>query len=317
MTQASLYLISGIILLYIGAELLVRSAVQLALYFRVSRLVIGLTIVALMTSVPEVLTSVLGQLRTANGDIALGNMLGSNITNIGLVLGIYLLLRPTNVMKELKWQKMPILFFVYLLVLFVMIGGKISRIEGFFLLGVLILYVVFQFLFPPKKAEVEEKIKIHEEVKFRPAKITLQFFAIIGSAALLILGTDAFLRGAIDFGQLIGVSERVIAVSIIAFGTSLPELATAFVGAFRKEPEIIVGTVIGSGIFNSLLIIPCASFIRPILFSPKMLYIDFPIMVAFALLLWILMLFGHNRLSRFDGIILLIAYFSYVTFLFL
>ncbi len=312
---AWLFIALGILLLYVGADLLVRSAVQLALHFKLSRMLIGLTIVAFATSIPEVLVSIVGQIKGSNGDIALGNALGSNITNMGLVLGVYLLLRPCKVTHEIKWQKMPQLLLTYLILFFVMLGGKISRPEGIFLFLVLILYIVFQYFFPPKKAEVEEEIKIHNNERV-PAKITLQVLSIIASSVLLILGTRLLIDGALNLAMVIGLSERIVAISIIAFGTSLPELATAIVAAFRKEREIIVGTVVGSNIFNLLLIIPCATIVKPILFSNKMLFIDFPLMLSFSILLWVLMVLGRDRLSRLDGAILLFAYFSYITFLF-
>ncbi|NGX47401.1 MAG: Inner membrane protein YrbG [Chlamydiae bacterium] len=316
MTLSWLLILLGMFLLYLGAELLVRSAVQIALHFKVPKLVIGLTVVAFATSTPEALVSIFSQLKGAAGDIALGNVLGSNIANVGLVLGVYLMIRPCDVTHGMKWQKMPILFVVYLLLFLVMVGGKISRIEGIYLFLVLIFYNIFQYFFPPKKAELEEELKVHDEVKRPPVKITLPIFAAIGSAVLLILGTQALLDGALKVAEHFQISERVIAISVIAFGTSLPELATALVTAFRKEQEILVGTVIGSNIFNPLLIIPFATMINPIYFSQKMLLIDFPLMVAFTVLLWVLMVLGNNRLSRIDGSILLLSYVSYVTFLF-
>ncbi|NGX39254.1 MAG: Inner membrane protein YrbG [Chlamydiae bacterium] len=307
----------GMTLLYLGAELLVRSAVQLALDLKLSRLVIGLTIFAFATSAPEVVSSTLGQIYGQSGDIAMGDVLGSNITNMGLVLGIYLLFRPCNVTHTLKWQKMPLLFFVYLLLFLVMLGGVINRIEGAFLFLVLLFYIFLQFYIPPKKAELEEEIEIHKEKKGRRVSRFLQVIGIIASAALLLLGANLMIRGVLQVAAYFGLSERVVAISIIAFGTSLPETATAIVAAFRKEPEIIVGTVIGSNIFNPLFVLPCATIVKPIRFSPQMLFIDFPLMVVFTLLLWVLMVLGKDRLSRLDGGILLFSYLSYILFLYL
>ncbi|NGX59427.1 MAG: Inner membrane protein YrbG [Chlamydiae bacterium] len=306
----------GFFLLYLGAELLVRSAIQISHYFKVPRLVIGLTIVAFATSAPEALVGIFGQLKGETGDIALGNVIGSNIANIGMVLGIYLMLRPCDISHSMKWQKIPILLLIYLLLFFVMVGGKISRVEGVYLLLVLIFYNLYQYFFPPKKVELEEEIKVHEEEKRPPVRITLQIFAAIGSMALLILGTQSLLDGALKIAKHFQISERIVSISIIAFGTSLPELATALVSAFRKEQEILIGTIVGSNIFNPLLVIPFATMVGPIYFSPKMLILDFPMMVAFTVLLWILMVLGKNRLSRIDGSILLFSYASYVTFLF-
>ena len=317
MTIAWLIILAGAFLLYIGAELLVRSSLQIALHFKLSKLIIGLTIVAFATSAPEAITSVIGQIKGAQGDIALGNVIGSNIANVGLVLGFYLMIRPCDVTHEMKWHKMPFLFLVYLLMFLVMIGGKISGMEGIFLFLAMILYIVLQFFLPPKKEILEEEIKIYDEVKPPPMKITLQILGVIGSVALMILGSKFLIDGALKIANILGISERIIAISIVALGTSLPEVATALVAAFRKEQEIIVGTIIGSNIFNPLLIIPCATIVKPIYFAPKMLLIDFPLMVAVSLLLWVLMVLGNNKLSRIDGAILLFSYASYITYLYL
>ena len=132
----------------------------------------------------------------------------------------------------------------------------------------------------------------------------------------LIFVAKMLIDGSLKIEEFFNVSERIIAISVIAFGTSLPELATALVAVFRKEEEIIVGTIIGSNIFNPLLVTFVATLIRPIVFSKKMLFIDFPIMVGFSILLWILMILGKDRLSRADGLILLFSYFSYIIFVF-
>ncbi len=316
MTSAWLLLFFGAFLLYLGAELLVRSAVRIARHFKISRLVIGLTIVAFSTSTPEAIVSMIAQLEGSLGDIALGNIIGSNIANIGVVLGIYLLIRPCDVSYEMKWQKIPILLFVYLLMFLVMLGGKISKAEGAFLFLVMILYLVYEFFFPPKPEELKEEIEIYNDAPKTRFGVIFEFLGVLGSVGLLIFGTQGLLDGAIKLANHYGISERVIAISVVAFGTSLPELATAIIAAFRKQQEIFVGTIIGSNIFNPLLIIPCATFVKAIHFSPKMLMIDFPLMVGFTILLWILMILGHNRLSRLDGAILLLAYFSYITFLY-
>jgi len=307
----------GAALLYLGAELLVRSAVQIATYFNIPRLVIGLTVIAFATSAPEAIASVIGQIRGVTGDIALGNVIGSNIANVGLVLGIYFLLRPCDVSKELKWQKMPLLFFIYLLVFLIMLGGKITLLEGSFLLFVMIVYIALQYYLPEKKAAIEEEIKVHEESKKKPKTIVFQVCSILGSAVLLVFGSRFLVDGAIEMGTSFGLSERVIGISVVAIGTSLPEVATAIVAAFRKEEEIIVGTVLGSNIFNPLLTLFCATTVKTIKFSSSMIFIDFPLMVAFSILLWVLMILGKSRLSRLDGSILLVSYLFYVIFLFL
>ena len=317
MIVSFLIIVLGMALLYLGAELLVRAAVHISRALRIPKIIIGLTVVAFATSCPEAVASIIGQLQGKTGNIALGNVLGSNITNVGLVLGLYLLFRPCKVDHSMKWQKMPLLFFAYLLIFLVMLGGVIHPIEGAFLFLALGVYLFFQFYLTPRSAKLEEEIKLHDSDKVTRKNIPQQILIVIASGAILVLGTYLMISRSLVIANAFGISERVISISVIAFGTSLPEIATAIVAAYRKEEEIIVGTVIGSNIFNPLLVIPAATIIKPIRFSQKMLLIDFPLMVAFSLLLWLLMVLGKDRLSRLDGIILLVAYASYMTFLFL
>lgn len=306
----------GIGMLYVGADWLIRAAVELASHFKISRLVLALTVIALTTAVPEALASVMGQLQGDTGDIALGNVLGSNTANVGLVLGVFLLIRPCHVTPDVKWQKMPLLFLTYLLVFLLMWGGVIHRLEGIFLFGVMILYILLQyFLLPPKKGEVEEEIEIYTPKK-QYHKIFLHIGAMIAGPLLLIFGAKFLVDGALTIAHFFQLSERVIGISIVAVGTCLPELATAIVAGCRKEHDIILGTVIGSNIFNPLFVIPCATFVKPITFSEKIFQLDFPIMVFFSALLWLFMFLGRGLLSRIHGGIFLAGYFSYLIFLF-
>lgn len=309
-------IVIGFFILFCGAELLIRSAIQVARYFRFSKLVIGLTLVAFLAAAPEALISVFGHIQNNQGDIALSNVIGSNIANIGLVLGLYLFLHPVVVSHELKWHKMPILFVVYLLLFLVMVGGKISRIEGIYLFIVLIFYGVIQYYFHPSEKRIQEKIKAIGPKKKKHLLISVQVIRLIASALLLIFGTYMLLSGAVKLGKHYGLSDRIMHLSLLAFGTSLPELATGLVAALRKETDIFVGTIIGSSILNPLLILPLATWFGPIYFSPKLLTQDFPLMVAISLLLFVLMLLGKNKLSRSSGTILLASYVSYVAFLF-
>lgn len=309
-------IILGIGMLYVGAEFLIRAAVELASHFKIPRLVLALTVIAFTTAVPEALASVMGQIQGNTGDIALGNVLGSNTANIGLVLGVFLLIRPCHVPPDMNRQKMPLLFFTYLLIFLVMWGGTIHRLEGAFLFVVMILYILLQyFLLPPKKREVEEEIAIYTPQK-QSHQLLLHIGGMIAGPLLLIFGAKFLVDGALTITRLFQLSERIIGISIVAVGTCLPELATAIVAACRKEHDIILGTVIGSNIFNPLFVIPCATLVKPITFSEKILQLDFPLMLLFSSLLWLFILLGRGRLSRIHGGLLLVGYFSYLIFLF-
>ncbi len=211
---------------------------------------------------------------------------------------------------------MPVLFIVYLLLFLVMVGGKISQIEGIYLFIVLVFYGVIQYYFHPDEKSVQEKITYLNPKTKRKLLISVQVAYLIASALLLIFGTYMLLTGAVKLGEHYGLSDRIMHLSLLAFGTSLPELATGLVAAIRKESDIFVGTIIGSCIFNPLLILPLATWFGPIYFSPELLTHDFPLMVVISLLLFAQMVFGKGKLFRLSGTILLTSYASYVAFLF-
>lgn len=276
----------GVFLLYVGAEILVKSAKAIARFFKGSSLVIGLTIVAFCAAVPGAISTLLSQLKGASGDVALESVLHSNSTSIGLILGLFLLTRPSALSFAMKWQKMPLLLFIYLFVFLVMLGGTVKRVEGIYLFLILILYTFLQFFIPPKGAKSKRETPQREI-----------FLPLLGVVATLFL---------FSFG-----SSLLIAVP---FHMVLPLLAIALVCALRNEQELMIGTVIGSNIFNPLLILPAATLVKPIAFPPKMLSIDFPIMVGFSILLWGLMLLRKDQLSRIDGAILLLSYLAYIAY---
>lgn len=309
MLLSCLMILFGSSLLYIGAEVLLRHSIAIARLCKVPKVVIGLTLVAFVTAVPEALCSIFGQIHGGTGDIALGTVLGSNSARIGLILGIYLLLLPSHVTFHLKWRWMPTLLFVYFLIFLVMLGGTIHYLEGLFLLIALSLYLFLQYYLPPKREELKEEAKGVSEKKRRGLSFSIP--AVIGSLFLLVGGSNFLIEGAIDVALFFSLSERVISLTVITIGSSLPTLITAIVGAFHKENGVVIGGIIGSNIFNPLLILPCASFIKPIQFAPQLLTIDFPVMLGFALLLWLFMFGKKGHFRRVQGAILLSCYALY------
>jgi|GEM_PF-2790888 len=277
--------IYGLVLLFAGAELLLRSLVQIANSYRLSKFSLGMTLSAFAVSAPLALFS---QKSGIEGSLILHKMIDYNIANIGLILGLFLIFSPLRFPRQTKWLILPLLFLVYLILFLILLGGKVSQMEGVYLLLVLALYLIAQFFFVPKRKRAPTK------------KPWLWIFLALCSIGLLSWGTLSF-------------SSNVL---FIVRGLSLPLLAVAFVGMLRKEGELILGTVVGCNVFNLLLTIPISALAKPILFSQKILLVDFPLMVSFTLLLWVLTVFGKRLLSRLDGVILTFSYGAYLAYLF-
>ncbi len=299
-------IVGGIFLLYLGAELLVRLSMQIAYRFRISTFLSGLTVMAFATSLPEAVTSLLAQIQESS-DLALGNVLGSNIANIGLILGISLFM--TTCLTEAVKKQLGLLIFCSLGVFALMFLGPIHKLSGALLLLFLIVYTYLQYL-------KRHSFVYSQEIK-RWNHIWLIFpLAAIFSCLALYFGAYFLIVGSKTIAQMWGISERVIALSIVAVGTSLPELATAIVAARKNQGELILGNVIGSNIFNLLFVIPIASFVKEVDFSRKMLIYDAPAMILFTLFLACLVFF-RKRLKAVDGALILALYIGYLILLFL
>ncbi len=301
-----LLLVFGILLLYLGSELLVRVSIQMAHLFQISTFLSGLTVVAFATSIPEAVTSVIAQVN-ATSDIALGSVIGSNIVNIGLVLGIALFMTTCLTQSVKKHLRFLVLFtFIIWLMMYL---GPIHKIDGVVLLLFLISYTYMQYR------------NRHTFVYSAPIRRWNRFWLLLPlvtilSIILLYLGAYFLVHGAVSIAEMLGVSHRVIAISIVAIGTSLPELATSMVAATKKQGDLILGNVIGSNIFNLLFIIPIASFVREVEFSRAMFVYDAPTMMVFTLLLAAFIRI-RKRLRAIDGAIFLVLYIGYVSYLYL
>ena len=298
----------GLVILTIGAEWLVRGSAALALSFGLSPLVVGLTVVAFGTSSPELAVSIRAAI-TAQSDIALGNVIGSNICNVGLVLGLAALIRPMQIQLSIIKREIPMLLFAVLILIFFLLNHTISRLEGIFLGALLILYLAVSFLLSQKKDLQRETDlpKIHPMPRWK--QIVLLGIGLAG----LLLGSNLMVANAIELARMAHLSEAFIGLTIVAIGTSLPELATSVIAAIRKENDIAVGNVIGSNIFNIFAILGFSSAIRP-LAAVNLGWIDLGVMALFSLLLLPLLRTGFV-LDRKEGLFLLSAFVVYNAYL--
>lgn len=312
--------IIGLVLLVVGAELLVRGAAKLASRLGISALVVGLTVVAFGTSSPELAVSIQAGL-AGQADIALGNVVGSNIFNVLFILGVAALIVPLTISHQIVRLEIPIMMAVSMLLLVVAFDGKVSVFDGLILFAGVVAYTVFAIKSSPADTPATEE-QYENEYGVKPGqrlsildKLAVQLALIVGGLTLLVVGSNWLVDGAVAFAQLLGVSELVIGLTIVAAGTSLPEVATSVIAAIRKERDIAVGNVIGSCIFNILGILGLASLVTPggLSVSPQILAFDIPLMVAVSIACLPLFAFSH-QITRANGALFLAAYVSYVAY---
>ncbi len=298
------FLLLGLILLVVGSELLLRSSVDLSLKYNVSKLVIGLTIVSFATSTPELLISISSALKNSS-DIAISNVIGSNIANIGLVFSIALLFITIKINKENIKYDLPWLIIVSLLFIWFLQDLKIDRLEGVIFTSILVLFIIFSF-----KVRANENLDDLSSSNMSLSKI---FIFLILSSVLLYTGSELFVESSIFFANYFGVSERVIGLTMVAIGTSIPELATTLVAIYKKELDISIGNIIGSNIFNILAVIGITSIIRTLsIKSSEILSFDIYVMFAFSAVLGIFFFFPKKyKLYSIHGILLLTAFVLY------
>lgn len=312
MTWFLLQVTFGLILLTWGADRFVIGSATLAKKIGVTPLLIGLTIVALGTSAPEILVSAFSAFQ-GETDLAIGNAIGSNIFNIGLVLGVVLLIQPIKLSSAIISREMSILLAVTLLIILVFLDAYLSRIDGFMLLGALVI-VIFWLIRTASKSTNNDANTDEYNQEFpdngRPQKIFL--WLIIGLIALLI-GADLLVEGAINIAESLGMSEIVIGIVLVAFGTSLPELAVSIVSAIKGEHGMALGNIIGSNIFNSLAVVSVAAIIQPAPLLPSVMSLHILVMVIFTLALFAITYeFKDNQIiGRREGFILLLGLIFY------
>jgi cation:H+ antiporter len=321
---AVIFLVGGLAILWKCAEFLVAGAVGLAQRLGVSSLVVGLTVVAMGTSAPELAASVAGVLRqSGGGDLAVGNVFGSNIANLALVGGLIALIRPLQVQKQTLYRQIPAMILVALLLLPFLHNSNLSRLEAFVLLIIFAAFIILTVHAAKRESKQIKNNKQHttasDDILVPGGRNTIKhvLFVIIGLAGLA-LGAKMTVDGAVFIGRLIGISEAVIALTIIAFGTSLPELVTCVVAAIKGEHDISVGNLVGSNIFNTLLVTGVAGVVRPFEVGPRLAGgVDFWIMIAVSAAFAFAILIGRRVIGRIAGTLLLCTYIAYVIYLYL
>jgi cation:H+ antiporter len=305
-------LVLGLVFLFVGGDFLVRGAVTLALKLRISVLVIGLTVVAFATSAPELLVSLQAAI-DGHPDIALGNVVGSNITNIGLIMGLTALLFGLPVQRlDYRFDWLVMLIYSVAFLAFLYINNGINFLSGAFFTISLIAYNYYKIY----KSRRDHSPVETEEIDIAAKKQSpLKMFAFLLLGVLgLRYGALFFVEGASGIALSFGVSERAISVTIVAFGTSVPELAASLIAAYRNEKDLAIGNLIGSNIFNILAVLGITALITPInMVDKNLLYVDAWWMIAYALLIFPMMgLITKGKLGRGEGLILFVTYIVYV-----
>jgi len=307
-----LFIIGSLIVLYFGANFLVKGAASVAERLGVSALVVGLTVVSFGTSAPELIVSVQATL-DGFGGISIGNVIGSNIANIGLILGLSALIFPLKAHMQLIRIDTPFMILVSLLFIVFFLDQTIGRIEGMVFVLIIAVYSVYNII----KSKKENQAQVIKEYDESVPKISRHWvldvlFIILGLAGL-VFGSDLLVKNAVELARGLGMSEAVIGLTIVALGTSTPELATSIVAAVKKQPDIAIGNVVGSNIFNILGILGVASLIKPIA-TPDINYIDSIVMIVMSLLLLPFIKTGFT-LRRWEGGLLLGIYIGYMVYL--
>jgi len=311
---AIIQLVAGFVLLYFGGDWLVNGGVALARRYRISSLVIGMTIVAFGTSAPELLVSMMSSIKGSAG-IAMGNVIGSNIANIGLILGLTALLCPIPTQNRKVSANGLVMILASLLVLVFSLNNGLSRVEGLVLFAGIILFTVLSIRLGRTK---KEDAITDTETQVKEMSVLAALMLIALSCAMLAFGADFMVDGATTVAQALGVSDKVIGLTVVALGTSLPELAASIAAAIKKEMDISIGNIIGSNIFNLMCVLGVSASIRPIQFDYTQYRMDFVIMMAFSagLIILIQPWKAQGRLSRISGIIIFAAYVIYAWSLF-
>lgn len=313
------YLLAGLLLLVGGAEVLVRGAARLAAQFGIPPLIIGLTVVAFGTSAPETAVSVQAAY-AGSGDLAIGNVLGSNIANVLLILGITALLAPLVVSRQLIRLDVPLMIGASLLVYALALDGNLGRLDGVLLFGCIIAYSAFQVIKGRKDKAAENNDEFAEEYGLheipKPYAWAINLGLLVIGLALLVGGANLLVEGAVELARAFGLSELVIGLTVVAIGTSLPELATSLIAALKGERDIAVGNIVGSNIFNLLCVLGLTALVSPaaVPVAGNALAFDFPVMIAVAGAC-LPIFFNGYCIKRWEGALFVSYYLLYTLYL--
>lgn len=300
---------AGMGLLVIGGDMMVKNASKLGRAFGVSPMLIGLTIVSLGTSMPEFLVCLLAAIRESS-DIATGNIVGSNIANIGLILGLTAVIRPIISSYELLKVEVPIMIAMSVVLYLLSFNLQLGRTEGLLIFLFLPAFIIYTYLTTSSTFEIDEE---GNEI-ITPGRIKLKYVLLvfIGLGGLL-LGADLVVNKSVELARTLGVSELIIGVTAVAIGTSLPELTASLIAVYKKEHELVVGNIIGSNIFN-IGILGLVSVIQPVNINEDLLKLEYPVLLILSIILLPVMRTGAV-ISRNEGFLLLLIYLTFIIFL--
>lgn len=314
-------LIIGLILLYIGSEFLVRGAASTAMLFSIRPVIIGLTIVAIATSAPELLVSLVAAVK-GSGDISVGNILGSNVINIALVLGISALIKPVEINRQITKFEIPYMVFASLVFWLLCLDGTIDYKDGIILISMLIVFLIYGI----KNAKDTKKDtkdngnnkKNNKDINGRTEDKKNKLQSILLNTAMLIIGLTGLAKGAdmvvtsaIHIATGIGLSQAFIGISVVALGTSLPELAASAVAASKGESDISIGNIVGSNLFNICLVMGTIGLLNPMKIDKTLLNFEFPLMFLISIILFAIAFFNH-RITRKTGFFLIVFFIIYI-----
>lgn len=313
-----LQVLFGFLVLLISGKFLVDTSVWIAKWANLSPAVIGLTIVAVGTSMPELVVSLLAAYNQQS-DIALANVIGSNIANIGLVLGLTTILLPIPITGSVTKIEWPVLFFLTLFLAALTYDGTLGSFDGIILLTIMVAFTFYMIKLSKKDKSIikEEDIKLNIQQSTKTIfskKPLFQFFILILCFFFLFMGGNFTVKGAVSLAQMIGISERVIGLTIVAIGTSLPELITSLIAAYKKQDEIAIGNILGSNFYNIALILGTSASIFPIHVSNDIYKTDGLIMLCFLIVIFPVMFF-IRKIPRSMGVFLVLSYLSYLGYL--
>jgi len=301
-----LLLIIGFVLLVKGADVFVDSAAGVARRFKIPPIIIGTTIVAIGTSAPEAAISIVAALKGADG-VSVGNVIGSNITNILLILGATALIGALPIQKNTKLYELPFVGFITILLgVFGLSLGEISRPAASILLGLFVVFLAYMLIMALHNKQTENN-------EIAPIGVGKAIFLMIAGISALVYGSDMIVDSATGIAKLFGVSDRIIGLTLIALGTSLPELVVCVTAALKREYDLAIGNIVGSNIFNILFVLGLAAAIRPIPF--KTAFLTDTAVALGAVVLLIMFTWRNSKLSRFGGAVLLSSYIAYTFYL--
>jgi cation:H+ antiporter len=314
MTQQILLFLGGGGVLYFGAEWLVRGSARLATSLGVSPIVVGLTVVSMGTSAPELVISVVASLG-GNPDLAMGNVMGSNLANVGLVLGISAILRPLRVSTQVVTREVAVMLFMTVALLPLIWDQRIGRLEGLSLATMLAFYLAYVVRMGKTEGgqALENEEFTRKEISLSPRMIARDVLFVILGVTGLVLGAFAIRESAVVLAQEMGISELVIGVTLVSISTSLPELATCAVAAVRRQADIAVGNILGSNVFNIAGVLGVTSLVAPLDISGDVLRLEYPAVLVITVLL--VPIVRHKLvIRRRDGVVLLSVYLALLAF---